>query len=369
MLYKRMPIEIEAPEGFGYENIDCNLSESSFTDQRLSDLGININDLVLLYGDHKGKPELRELLANEIGLSSEDVLITSGAAMALFIVATSLLNKGDHLVVAKSNYATNLETPRAIGADISFLELKFENSFDLDIEELKQKITPQTKLVSLTYPHNPTGVMIDENKLRAIIAIVEKNNTYLLLDETYREMSFVEKLPVAATLSDRVISISSMSKSYGLPGIRIGWMFSKNKRLMETFLAAKEQICITNSVIDEEIAFHYLKRKEELFAPNMQTIVKNFSILKQFMEQQNVLEWVEPKGGCVCFPRIKKEINVDTDKFHDILLNKYKTYIGRGHWFEEDARYMRIGYSWDKTEKLEKGLRNILKAIEESKIP
>lgn len=369
MLYKRMPIEIEAPEGFGYENIDCNLSESSFTDQRLSDLGININDLVLLYGDHKGKPELRELLTSEIGLSADDVLITSGAAMALFIAATSLLNKDDHLVVAKSNYATNLETPRAIGANISFLELKFENNFDLDVEELKQKITPQTRLVSLTYPHNPTGVMIDENKLRAIIDIVESKNTYLLLDETYRDMCFVDKLPIAATLSDRVISISSMSKSYGLPGIRIGWMFSKNKQLMETFLAAKEQICITNSVIDEEIAFHYLKRKEELFAPNMQTIKNNFGILKRFMEQQNVLEWVEPKGGCVCFPRIKKEVNIDTNQFHDILLNKYKTYIGRGHWFEEDARYMRIGYSWDKTEKLEKGLQNILRAIEESRIP
>jgi aspartate/methionine/tyrosine aminotransferase len=364
-----MPIEIEAPEGFGYENIDCNLSESSFTDQRLSDLGINIDDLVLLYGDHKGKPELRELLTGEIGLSADDVLITSGAATALFIVATSLLEKGDHLVVTKSNYATNIETPRAIGADISFLELKFENNFDFDIQELEEKITPQTKLVSLTYPHNPTGVMIDESKLLAIVDLVEKRDTYLLLDETYREMCFVKKLPVAATLSDKVISISSMSKSYGLPGIRIGWLFSKNKQLMETFLAAKEQICITNSVIDEEVAFRYLQRKEELFAPNMRTITKNFNIVKQFLQQQDVLEWVEPKGGCVCFPRIKKEVGVDMDKFHDILLNKYATYIGRGHWFEEDARYMRIGYSWDKAEKLEKGLQNILRAIEEAKIP
>jgi len=78
------------------------------------------------------------------------------------------------------------------------------------------------------------------------------------------------------------------------------------------------------------------------------------------------LEWIEPLGGCVCFPRIKKNISVDIDKFHDVLLNKYSTYVGRGHWFEEDGRYMRIGYSWDKTEKLEKGLSNILKAIEEA---
>jgi aspartate/methionine/tyrosine aminotransferase len=367
MLYKRMPIEIESPEGFGYENIDCNLSESSFTDQRLSDLGIHINDLVLLYGDHKGKPELRELLASEINLSADDVLITSGAATALFIIATSFLNKEDHLVVAKSNYATNIETPRAIGADISYIDLKFENCFDLDITKLEKLITPKTKLVSLTYPHNPTGVVIDESKLGAIIKMVEEKQTYLLLDETYRDMCFVEKLPVAATLSERVISISSMSKSYGLPGIRIGWIFSKNKQLMETFLAAKEQICITNSVVDEEIAFQYLKRKEELFAPNRTTIKRNFNILKHFMEHQNVLEWVEPQGGCVCFPRIKKDIQLDTDKFHDILLHKYSTYIGRGHWFEEDPGYMRIGYGWDTSENLEKGLQNILKAIEEAR--
>jgi len=86
------------------------------------------------------------------------------------------------------------------------------------------------------------------------------------------------------------------------------------------------------------------------------------------MQNQDILEWVEPQGGCVCFPRIQKDIQVDTGHFHQVLLNKYSTYVGRGHWFEEDDRYMRIGYSWDKTEKLQKGLHNILKAINESRI-
>lgn len=157
-----------------------------------------------------------------------------------------------------------------------------------------------------------------------------------------------------------------MSKSYGLPGIRIGWILCKNKQLMEMFLAAKEQICITNSVIDEAIACEYLKRKEQLFAPVKKTIAKNFSVLKKFMSTQNILEWVEPKGGCVCFPRIKKDIKLNKDKFHNILLHKYSTYIGKGHWFDEEANYMRIGYSWDKTEKLQKGLNNIVRAIEEA---
>jgi aspartate/methionine/tyrosine aminotransferase len=365
MHYRRMPIEIEAPEGYGYENIDCNLSESSFTDQRLADLGISLDDLLLCYGDHKGQPGLRELIAAESKLSADDVLITPGAATALFMVATALLEKGSHAIIAKSNYATNIETPRAIGARISYVDLSFENGYALDLAALEELISADTKLVSLTYPHNPTGVLISEETLKKIIALVEKKNTWLLFDETYREMSFGKKLPVAASLSERVISIGSMSKSFGLPGIRIGWAICQHQKMMETLLAAKEQILITNSVIDEEIAYRYLLRKEELFSPVQATIQQNFIRLKKFMQTQNLLEWVEPQGGCICFPRIRGDIQLDTDQFHKVLLDKYGTYVGRGHWFEEDGRYMRIGYSWDKTEKLVKGLSNILKAIQD----
>jgi aspartate/methionine/tyrosine aminotransferase len=365
MQYRRMPIEIEAPEGYGYENIDCNLSESSFTDQRLSGLGISLDDLPLYYGDHKGRPDLRALISSECGLDPEEVLVTPGSAPALFIVASSLLNKGDHVVVAKSNYASNIETPRAIGANISYIRMQFDDGYKLNLDELDRLITPDTKLVSLTYPHNPTGVLISEDELKKIIRIIERKDTVLLFDETYREMSFASKLPVAASLSDHVISVSSMSKSYGLPGIRIGWLICRDKKRMETFLAAKELILITNSVIDEEIAYRYLYNRKRLFAPVLETIQQNLLVMKKFMENQNSLEWVEPQGGCICFPRIKKNIDIDTSEFHELLLNKYSTYVGRGHWFEEDGRYMRIGFSWDKTEKLRKGLSNILAAIEE----
>jgi aspartate/methionine/tyrosine aminotransferase len=243
--------------------------------------------------------------------------------------------------------------------------MRFENSYALDPDELELFITTDTKLISLTYPHNPTGAMIDEKTLQKIITLTERKNSRLLLDETYREMGFENKLPAAAGLSGRAISVGSMSKSFGLPGIRIGWLICKDKQLMETFLAAKEQILITNSVVDEEIAYRYLLNKEKLFAPVKEIILNNFTILKNFMQHQTLLEWVEPKGGCVCFPRIKEEIHIDTDLFHERLLNTYSTYVGRGHWFEENGRHMRIGYSWEKPEKLIKGLSNILKAIED----
>jgi aspartate/methionine/tyrosine aminotransferase len=366
MQYRRMPIEIEAPEGIGYENIECNLSESSYTDQRLEGLGLSIDTLLLHYGDHKGKPALRELIAHTGDFAPDEVLVTPGAAAALFIVATSLVDKGDQIIVAKPNYATNIETPQAIGANICYLNLRFEDGFRLNLDELASQLTAQTKLVSLTYPHNPTGIMIDLDTLLRIIRLVERNGSYLLVDETYRDMCFVPPLPVAASLSDNVISVSSMSKSYGLPGIRIGWLICRNKKLMETFLAAKEQIFITNSVLDEEVAFQYLLNKEKLFGPVRATISHNFGILKKFMQGQDLLEWIEPQGGCVCFPRIREGINVNMSNFCDVLLNKYGTYVGRGGWFGEDDRNMRIGYGWENTEKLQKGLGNIIKALVET---
>ena len=163
-------------------------------------------------------------------MSRDDVLVTAGAAQALFIIATSLLEKGDHLVVVRPNYATNIETPRAIEADVSFLDLTFEDGFRIDPEKLMALVTPRTKYVSITLPHNPTGVMMSEDDLRGLVGRVESAGCRLLVDETYREMTFGEPLPVAATLSERAISVSSLSKTYGIPGIRTGWLVCRDAR-------------------------------------------------------------------------------------------------------------------------------------------
>jgi len=355
-----MPIEIESPEQLGYDTIECNLAESSMDDAIVKDLKLNLNDLVLCYGDHLGKPELRELIASEhSALSANDVLITAGAASALFIVATSLLDKKDHLIVVRPNYATNIETPRAIECEIDFVDLTFENNFQPDVSLIKSLIKSNTKYISITNPHNPTGVCISEEKISALIQLAEKNNCYLLVDETYRDLTLNNKSPIAAALSPNVISVSSVSKTYGLPGIRIGWIITKNPELQELFLAAKEQIFICNSIVDEEIAYQFLKQKN-VFLPVIQKKIKtNFELMTNWMEQNQYLEWIKPEGGVVCFPRVKQDIKMDMDLFYNTLYNKYKTLVGPGHWFEMDKRYMRIGYGWPETNMLQKGLNNI----------
>ena len=131
------------------------------------------------------------------------MLVTAGAAGALFIIATTLLEKGDHLVVVRPNYATNLETPRAIGADVSYLDLAFEYGFAVDVDRLAALMTPRTRYVSVTLPHNPTGQIMSEADLRRLVGIVEAAGCRLLVDETYREMTFGTPLPCAASLSPR----------------------------------------------------------------------------------------------------------------------------------------------------------------------
>ena len=127
-----MPIEVESPEELGYDTIENNLAESSFSDLRLADYGIDadVGDILLQYGDHRGLPELRELVARD-GVDPGDVLVVPGAAPALFLVASALLEPGDHLW-SRPNYATNVETPRAIGADVEYVDLRWEDAWELD---------------------------------------------------------------------------------------------------------------------------------------------------------------------------------------------------------------------------------------------
>ena len=366
MRFRRTAMEKESPE-LNHPVIKYNLAESGVTSMILKDLHLELDDLALVYGHHIGKTELRELIAADSEkLRPEHVLTTVGASSALFMVAMSMLQRGDHIVVAFPNYVTNFDTPRTIGCEVDYFHLRFANQFKIDIEELAARIGPETRLVSLTCPHNPTGTMMTESELRQVIDLVEAKDCYLLYDETYREMSFGPELPIAASLSPRAISVSSLSKTYGLPGIRMGWVICQDKLLMETLLAAKEQIFITNSVVDEEIAYRVLREKANHLEKIRAHIDTNFRVMQEWMSQQDALEWLEPGGGVVCFPRIKADVPVDIDAFYHVLNEKYDTFVGPGHWFEVDRRHMRIGFGYADQNALREGLDNITRAVQEA---
>jgi len=308
---------------------------------------------------------LRRLIAGDDGaLSPDHVLVTAGAASALFIVATAILGAGDHALICAPNYATNLETPRAIGADVEAFVLRFEDGWRLDLERLASLIRPETRLVSVTYPHNPTGTMITQDELAALVALVESHpHARLLVDETYRELAYAEPLPLAASLSPRVVAVSSMSKTYGLPGLRIGWLTCRDDHLFETLLAAKEQILICGAVLEEELAARVLDRRAEVLSLVQAKTRRHLAIVRDWIADHDSFEWIEPRAGVVCFPRIRPEREIDIDLFYRVLLEQYGTYVGPGHWFDQDRRFFRLGFAWPTEAELGRGLDGLDRAV------
>jgi aspartate/methionine/tyrosine aminotransferase len=363
MRYRRTPIEIESPEQLGYSTIRNNLAESSFSDMCLADYGVeaDVGRLLLPYGDHLGAERLRRLIAGGgASLSPDHILVTAGATSALFIIATSLLGPDAHALICAPNYATNLETPRAVGADVETIDLRFEDGWRLDLERIASRLRPDTRLVSITYPHNPTGSAITPGELEAIVALVESHPiARLLVDETYRELAYGDPLPMATTLSPRVLAVSSMSKTYGLPGLRVGWLTCRDDRLMETLLAAKEQIFICGAVVEEELAARVLEQRSVVLRLVHAKTQRHLAVVRDWIHGHELFEWVEPSAGVVCFPRIRPEIAIDVDGFYRALLEEHGTYVGRGRWFDQDPRFFRLGFAWPTEEELAGGLEGL----------
>ena len=373
MQYRRMPIEVESPEEQpGRELIRFNLSESSVRDCSMRELAGFDTDLVaaltdqnLGYGDHRGNPELRSLIAATTSeLGPADVLVTAGAAMALFIVHTAFLERGDEIVVMHPNYATNVETPRAIGAHVMPLHLAYKGGYRLDPDHLESLVCERTKLISITDPHNPTGTSLTAAERHHVIRVAERHKCVLLVDETYRDLNRAAALPWAAEQYSRAISVSSLSKSYGLPGVRVGWAITKNHDYQQRMLAAKEQIMICGSVLDEAIAAHALRHRTVLLDRSRTVAEHHLGIVRDWMNAHRYLEWIEPTGGVVCFPRVHDPFAFDMDLFHLHLRDIGRTLVGPGHWFEVDARSFRVGFGWPTEEELIGGLGAIDRSLE-----
>ena len=377
--FRRMPIEEESPEERegGYGAIVNNLAESSCTDRTWGDLqalGVSIPaNLMIQYSDHKGLLALRSAIAADGGesLSPSDVLLAGGgAATALYLIHSCLLGQSSNLLVLRPNYATNLETPRAIGCNIDFFDLSLTKGWQLDVDEFCNRIKPDTTLVSITTPHNPSGVIISQFTIMKIVTrmVAVAPHCRLLVDETYREMMLDldqdNNLPLAATLHPRIISVSSLSKTYGLPGLRMGWIVSQDAALMNKLLCAKEQIVLSGSVLDEEVSAQVLAKKADLLPQIRSEIrMRRAVVLEWLSHNKDIVECTVPQGGVVCFPHITAKI--DTTVFYERLYAETGTIVGPGHWFEQSDTFFRLGFGWSTVEQLHTGLACISKLIRE----
>ena len=359
MHFNRMPLE-DWFDRYQYE-VDYDIGESGIKFANLEKLGIRIGRLDLRYGYHTGSPELRQLISELYeDVSPEQIAVTTGSSESNFALIASLVGDSDHMIVEHPNYCSLYEVPRSLDRSHDLFPLSFEEGFVPDIARLSSLVRPNTKLITLTHPNNPTGSVIQEKQLQEIARLAERSHAYLLHDETYRELSFEKPPPAAVELSDHAISMTTMSKAYGLPGIRIGWVAGP-RHIVEAVRKVREQITICNNSVGEAIACAALRKRDVVLRRARESVKRNFQTLKAWMNAQKTLEWIEPRGGVVAFPRLKS--GQDTEELCRLLVRKYRTFTIPGYCFEM-KRHMRVGFG-GRAGELKAGLERLGKAAQD----
>ena len=359
LTFDRMPLEIWFDE-YQFE-VDYDIGESGTKFLTVKELDIDLNEVELRYGYHLGHPDLRKEIAKQYeGNSPDNVAVTTGASEANFAIIAHLVGPKDHLIVEHPTYPSLYQVARSLGRDLTLFKLDWDNEFRPDMDKLRKLVKPNTKLISLTHPNNPTGSVITKAEIEEAIEIAEDAGAYLMVDETYRDLMFDSPPPLAATMSPKAISLTSMSKTWGLPGIRIGWAVADNS-IIEAIRAVREQITICNSSVGEAIAKEVLHKKNEVLSIVMKAVRSNFKIVKEWMDSQDWLEWIEPKSGVIGAPRLRQ--GGSTNELCQLLVTKYRTFTVPGSRMEMDGHF-RLGFGGEQ-EELIGGLEQLRKALEE----
>jgi aspartate/methionine/tyrosine aminotransferase len=240
------------------------------------------------------------------GLSPEHVLVFAGAEEGMFWALQELVGPGDHAVVVVPGYQSTESITIATGADVTGLALDPAAGWALDLDALTALLRPQTRLVAVNFPNNPTGAVADRATFAALADLCAERGIVLFSDEVYRglELDPARTLPQAADLSGTAVSVNVMSKAYGLPGLRIGWLACRDRALLERLERRKHYTSICNAGPSEVLATIALRHGEAIRARNRAIIEANLPVFDAFFARHaDRFAWEHPQGGCVSFPR------------------------------------------------------------------
>lgn len=354
-----------------YENqVDYNLTESGFHPFKLSELLDNeqlhgLNNLVLGYGQTNGSEKLRSLISDMYdGVGADNVVITNGSSEANFVACHTLLEKGDEVVMMVPNYMQIWGIIEEMGCVARKFNLRQENNWSPDLEELKKLVNKRTKMIAICNPNNPTGYILTKDEMQQIISIARSVDAWILSDEVYRGAelnnitteSFIGKY-------EKVIVNGGLSKAYALPGLRLGWLVGP-ENIIEDSWAYHDYTSITAGIISNyvsEIALQPIKRAE-ILNRNRNMLRENLSAVKEWLEPYGkIFEYTDPLGGGMLFIRYKLDIN--STELAEWLRKEKSVFILAGDCFGMD-RYFRIGIGAEK-EYLMNGLARMKAALEE----
>jgi len=266
------------------------------------------DSLWLGYTETQGAPDLRQAIAATYEtLGPEHVQCFAGAEEGVYVAMKVLLEAGDHAVVVVPNYQAAETIPLSI-CEVSGVPLRADENWRLDLDDLRNALRPNTKLVSVNFPNNPTGALPDRATFDALVELCRERDLVLFSDEVYRllETDETRRLPQAADVYDKALSLNVMSKAYGLPGLRIGWLAGRDTELLARCNRYKHYLSICNSAPAERLAVIALKARERILARNRGLVRSNLGKLNDFFDDYpQLFDWAPPDGGCVAFPRYK----------------------------------------------------------------
>lgn len=321
-------------------------------------------DRRMTYGAIWGAKEFKDGICSLYKtIEPKDVVSTHGASGANHLAFYSLVEPGDEVISIMPTYQQLYSIPESFGAVVKIMNLKKDNGYLVDVDELKSLISPKTKIICINNPNNPTGALMPKTELEEIAAAAKTVGAYVLCDEVYRWLGQTDEYPESiADLYEKGISISSMSKVFSLAGLRLGWIASRDRAFMESCLIHRDYNTVSCGLFDEAIAAIALKHKDKLLLRNKAFVRRNLAVLDAWVQTQPHITYVKPKAGTTAL--LFYDFDMPSDEFCRLLLKETGAFLTPGVCFEQ-GNSLRIGYACE-TEDLKNGLKKLAMFIKQN---
>lgn len=301
--------------------------------------------LKLGYTESKGDPALREAIAGLYEKIGPDNLLVITPEEGIFIALNTILQPGDGVVSIYPAYQSLLEIPQALGCQVTTWSLEAgDGKWSLDLNKLEESIDSRTKLLVINFPHNPTGFLPAVDIFQEIVSIARRHNIYIFSDEMYwlLEHNSTQRLPAIADVYEKGVSLFGLSKTFGLPGLRIGWLATQDRDLLSRCGSFKDYTTICASAPSEVLALISLKAKDRLIPRNMEIVQNNLTLATNFFgKYPEIFQWLPPKGGSTAFPELILDIPVGA--FCEAVVKEKNLMILPGTVFNYQGNHFRIG--------------------------
>lgn len=323
------------------------------------------NSLYLSYTEPCGYPLLLEEISKQYDgkITKDNIFCFAGAQEGIYATCHCLLEPQDHVIVITPCYQSLESIPNSM-SQVTHVDLSYDQQWKLDLNKVKEAIRPNTKLLIINFPHNPTGALITDLEQQELIKLARLNNAWIFSDEVYRflELDPQDRLPPIASIYEKGLSLGVMSKSFGLPGLRIGWIATQDLRVLQQLAKMKHYLSICNSAPSEILALIALRNQEKILMRNLNIMHKNIELLDEFMHEYcDQLEWVRPKGGCIGFPKLK--LPVSSYEFCERLRESEGVLMLPGTVYGLADNHFRLGFGRKNMPEALNRVKNFIKTI------